>query len=172
MRFRHVVSSFKPASVTCVSGRWSTVRLLNVVSSFIPASVTARGRWRTNSSTVSTATWLPSRNVNKTPPSPRCYHTATTACHGLPVRSQTGTVLSQLPVTRRFPLGLKASTQPVPPCDLARQAAVLIQELFADVLVEHGLAVVQLADDGVDLADPFVQLLRRNRPLLDLGRPR
>ena len=50
--------------------------------------------------------------------------------------------------------------------DLARQAAVLVQELLADVLVEHGLAVVQLGDDGIDLGNLLVQLRRRNRPLL------
>ena len=50
--------------------------------------------------------------------------------------------------------------------DLARQAAVLVQELLADVLVEHGLAVVQLGDDGIDLGNLLVQLRRRNRPSL------
>src|SRR5262249_24019787 len=44
--------------------------------------------------------------------------------------------------------------------DLNGQAALLVQELLPDVLVEDGLTVVQVGDDGVDGRDFHVQLGR------------
>src|SRR5262245_50370481 len=55
--------------------------------------------------------------------------------------------------------------------DLARQAAVLVQELLADVLEEHTLPIVQVGDEGIDLGDFLVQLRRRNRPPLSFQIP-
>jgi hypothetical protein len=47
---------------------------------------------------------------------------------------------------------------------MSKPLALRCKKLLADVLVEHGLAVIELGNDGIDLGNFLVQLRRRNRP--------
>src|SRR5450432_3844602 len=50
--------------------------------------------------------------------------------------------------------------------DVSRKTTIFVEELFTNVLVEHILAIIELCDERVDLADLLSQLCRLDRPPL------